>query len=430
MTEITVHSPYQIFAEPTLPMEWEEVFQKKMSSIPNSYRRLREEAWRLVNEFELPNRKDESWRWMEYKSLPFAGLNTTPQKPISLQLHLISEEDEETNLSWSDLPEGVVIGSLSAILSHDPELVERCLSHSKAASDGKFAALAIATAQDGLFIYIPKNVALDKVLSIKVNLDLDSNIVWSHSLICLDTNAQASVEINWTNQMGNQDGLHNGVVEVVLGEAAKLHLDERQHFDSRSWNISHSIATLQKDAHLDWNVAVLGAKSSKNFVKVDLFGKGASAEIRGLMFPDRDEVVNLDTRQNHWDESTTSDLLFKAVAANEGRSIWHGMIYVDPKAQKTDAYQTNRNLILDDSADVKSIPGLEIHADDVKCSHGATVGKIDAAELFYLEARGIPEREAQKLIVEGFFNQVLHSYKLESTRESLRELLVEKMERL
>lgn len=122
------------------------------------------------------------------------------------------------------------------------------------------------------------------------------------------------------------------------------------------------------------------------------------------MYPELDQVVNIDTRQNHWETSTTSDLLFRSVAANHGSSIWHGMIYVDPIAQQTDAYQTNNNLILDDSANVKSIPGgLEIHADDVKCSHGATVGRIDDEELYYLKARGIPEKEAQKLIVQGFF---------------------------
>ena len=140
--------------------------------------------------------------------------------------------------------------------------------------------------------------------------------------------------------------------------------------------------------------------------------------------------MNLDTRQNHWDVSTSSDLIYKSVAANQGKSIWHGMIYVDPKAQQTDTYQSNKNLILDDSAEVKTNPGLEILADDVKCSHGATVGRIDDTELFYLQARGIPENEAQKLIVEGFYNQVLESFRLESTRESLREMLVEKMEEL
>jgi Fe-S cluster assembly protein SufD len=145
------------------------------------------------------------------------------------------------------------------------------------------------------------------------------------------------------------------------------------------------------------------------------------------MFPENSQVVNIETRQNHWVPSTTSDLLYKTAVAQDGRSIWHGMIYVDPQAQQTDAYQSNRNLVLDDSADVKSIPGLEIHADDVKCSHGATVGRIDSEELFYLKARGIPEKEAEKLIIEGFFNQILNNFSLEKTRVEMRERLIERI---
>jgi Fe-S cluster assembly protein SufD len=218
-------------------------------------------------------------------------------------------------------------------------------------------------------------------------------------------------------------------MEVFVADRAHLQLDEVQLLDHKSWNINHATATLGRDANLVWNTAVVGAKSSKNFIETDLVGKGANAQIHGLMFPEQEQVVNLDTRQNHWDASTSSDLLFKSVAADQGRSIWHGMIYVDPKAQQTDAYQSNKNLVIDDSAEVKSAPGLEIHADDVKCSHGATVGSIDKDELFYLEARGIRYEDAQKLIVEGFLGEVVQSFKDEKTREVLRKIINKKMER-
>jgi Fe-S cluster assembly protein SufD len=138
-------------------------------------------------------------------------------------------------------------------------------------------------------------------------------------------------------------------------------------------------------------------------------------------------VINLDTRQNHWAEQTYSNLLYKSVASKDGCSIWHGMIYVDPDARKTDAYQSNKNLVLDDSADVKSIPGLEIHNDDVKCSHGATMGNIDAEEMYYLQARGIPPKEAELLIVEGFCNQVIQQFALETSREELRDEILKRM---
>ncbi|HZK16680.1 MAG TPA: SufD family Fe-S cluster assembly protein, partial [Anaerolineaceae bacterium] len=135
----------------------------------------------------------------------------------------------------------------------------------------------------------------------------------------------------------------------------------------------------------------------------------------------------LDTRQNHWAESTFSNLMYKSVVSQRGRSVWHGMIYVDPEAQKTDAFQTNKNLVLDNLADVKSVPGLEIHANDVKCSHGATVGKIDPEEFYYLQTRGIPQKEAEKLIVEGFFNQIVQSFRLEKTQRELLDQLMSRM---
>ena len=430
MTEITERNPYQIFADPKMPIAWETEFQKRYASSPKVLQSCRMEAWQIALELELPDRKDESWRWMDYKSLPFAQLETKENEVFSLQFQLMGLDENETSSSWANLPDDVIVCSLKSAAAKHADLLGHYLSGSTIVSEGKFAALAAAMAGDGLFVYVPTNTTIEELVKIRMNLALEKNIVWTHSVICLGKNAEASLELDWINNRTSSDGLHNGIVEVFLDEGARLHLDERQHFGKTSWNISHSTARLAKDAHLDWNLAVFGARSTKNFIKTDFYGKGSSAVVQGLMFPQLDQIVNLDTRQNHWEANTESNLLFKAVAANQGSSIWHGMIYVDPKAQQTDAYQSNKNLILDDSADVKSIPGLEIHADDVKCSHGATVGRIEDAELFYLSARGIPEKDAQKLIVGGFCNQILQSFKLESTRESLREMIIEKMERL
>lgn len=430
MSKITTKNPNQIFSSQSFPDFWDEVFEKRLDNFPDFFQTNRREAWELADQFEMPDRKDESWRWMDYRKLDFESLETLTKKVFSLQFQLVELTDDEKPANWNDLPKGVIVSSIKSAAKKHPELMNHYLERSKIASEGKFAALASAMARKGLFIYVPENTRVDDLIKVGMNFELGNNIVWTHSIICLAANAEASIELDWVNNRSSGDGLHNGILEVFLGENARLHLDERQHFGKKSWNISHSTASLDKDANLVWNTAVFGARSSKNFIKADLYGKGSNAIVQGLMYPELEQVVNIDTRQNHWETSTTSDLLFRSVAANHGSSIWHGMIYVDPIAQQTDAYQTNNNLILDDSANVKSIPGLEIHADDVKCSHGATVGRIDDEELYYLKARGIPEKEAQKLIVQGFFNQVLQSFKLESTRESLLEMILEKMERL
>lgn len=429
MTKIMKTSPNQIFSHKHFPDSWKKVFVERLDNFPDFFRTYREEAWELAKQYKMPERKDESWRWMDYRSLNFKDLDTMTKKVFSLQFQLVELDEDETPANWNDLPEGVIVSSIKSAAKKHPELMSLYLERSRIASEGKFAALASAMARKGLFIYVPENTRVDDLIKVGMNFELGNNIVWTHSILCLGANAEASVELDWVNNRSSGDGLHNGVLEVFLGENARLHLDERQHFGKNSWNISHATASLDKDAGLVWNTAVMGAKSSKNFIKADLLGKGSHAVIQGIMYPELGQVVNVDTRQNHWESSTISNLLFRSVAANQGSSIWHGMIYVDPLAQQTDAYQTNNNLILDDSAEVKSIPGLEIRADDVKCSHGATVGRIDDTEMYYLKARGIPEKEAQKLIVQGFFNQVLESFKLESTRESLVEMIVEKMER-
>ena len=429
MTKITKKSPNQIFSVHKFPKAWETVFKERLDKFPDFFQADREAAWKLAKKIEMPDRKDESWRWMDYSDLDLERLETQTKKVFSLQFQLVELGDDETPANWNDLPKGVIVSSLKFAAKTYPELVRPCLERSKIAHEGKFAALACAMARKGLFVYVPENTSVEDLIKVGMIFQLGNNIVWTHSIICLAANAEASIELDWVNNLNSGDGLHNGILEVFLGEGARLQLDERQHFGKNSWNISHATASLDKDAQLIWNSAIIGAKSSKNFIKADLFGTGSNALLQGIMFPEEGQVVNADTRQNHWDASTTSNLLFRSVAANHGSSIWHGMIYVDPLAQQTDAYQTNNNLILDDSADVKSIPGLEIPADDVKCSHGATVGRIDDEELYYLQARGIPEKDAQKLIVQGFFNQVMQSFKLESTRESLLDMIVEKMER-
>lgn len=420
-------NPYQIFAENSLPTNWEALFNDHLNEWPQALRAALEQAWKNAQEINFPDRKDESWRWMDFKALQLDTLQVDHQaKEVEIELLFYSDEDADTSTTPA-LPQGVLFTTLKELLAQKPQLAEKLLSVNMSDKDGKFASLATALAIDGLVIYLPKNVELTGIYQFKLKLHLENKAFFSRSVIWLEEGASARIELEFSTETGQSEGFHNGVTNIIVGPNARLQLDEKQLFSSGTWNITHEVARLEQDANLDWNYSVLDAKMSKNFVRTDLFGKGSNANMNGVMFPEKSQVVNIETRQNHWVPSTTSDLLYKSVAAQDGRSIWHGMIYVDPQAQQTDAYQSNKNLVLDDSADVKSIPGLEIHADDVKCSHGATVGRIDSEELFYLKARGIPEKEAEKLIIEGFFNQVLNKFNLEKTRVEMRERLIERI---
>jgi len=184
---------------------------------------------------------------------------------------------------------------------------------------------------------------------------------------------------------------------------------------------------VDRDATVEWIFASLGSHLTKNFLDLDLTGKGSTGRMSGFYFTDHDQHLDHDTQQNHYAPNTTSDLLFKGALLGESRSVWQGMIYVAPDAMKTDGYQANRNLVLSRKARADSIPGLEILANDVRCTHGATVGKIDPDESFYLQSRGIPKRDAEQLIVEGFFDPIMQRIPFAGVRARFQAAIHEKM---
>ena len=424
---ITANSPYQIFKTDKLPASWEIGFLNNLKNMPLKMQPELKRTWEVASKQEFPSRKDESWRWMDFKDLDLDCLKLDSDgSPIRLSVRHVKEDGEQVT-SPGSLPEGVIVKTLRELLALNPELAVKLLTGNTLVEDGMFAALPHALANDGLIVYVPHGVSVEGVVQCFVNISLDGRAAFTRNLVWLEEGANINLEIAWLTENRSNAGFHNGILDVHLGDRSNLHFDERQQLDLSTWNVTHEVARLGVDAQLDWNYAALGSVTSKNFIRVELEGKGSQANLNGIMFPSDNQVINLDTRQNHWAEQTFSDLLYKSVTSDGGRSIWHGMIYVDPEAKKTDAYQSNKNLILDESADVKSVPGLEILNDDVKCSHGATMGDIDEEELYYLQARGIPPKEAKTLIVQGFCDQVVQSFRVETTRKDLLDQLMDRM---
>jgi Fe-S cluster assembly protein SufD len=222
--------------------------------------------------------------------------------------------------------------------------------------------------------------------------------------------------------------LHAGIVEIHVGAGANLRFVELQSWGEHVWNFSHERSRVERDGNLDWVFVAVGSRLTKNFSDLDLVGQGSTGRMSGFYFTDGTQHLDHDTQQNHMAPNTTSDLLFKGALKERSRSVWQGMIYVAPGAQKTDGYQANRNLVLSSQARADSIPGLEIMADDVRCTHGATVGKIDPDEVFYLRSRGIPFEEAQRVIVEGFFDPIVQRIPFEGVRVRLERIISEKMD--
>lgn len=221
--------------------------------------------------------------------------------------------------------------------------------------------------------------------------------------------------------------MHAGLVEIHVADRAQLRFVELQSWGEHVWNFSHKRAQVGKDANIDWVFVAIGSHLTKDFSDLNLIGEGAEGRMSGFYFTDGKQHLDHDTQQNHLAPNTTSDLLFKGVLTEESRSVWQGMIYVAPGAQKTDGYQANRNLVLSKKARADSIPGLEILANDVRCTHGATVGKIDPEELFYLRSRGIQLHDAERLIVEGFFDPIMQRIPFEGVQKRLHEIIAQKM---
>jgi len=322
----------------------------------------------------------------------------------------------------------VIFSDLSDAQTKYPDVLADKLGQIVKVEEGKFAALAAAYAENGVFIYVPKGVQVDQPLH-SIFWGPGSGLAhFSHILVWLDEGASLTYvheSASDTNPMGQT--MHAGLVEIHVDDRANLRFVELQSWGEHVWNFSHKRALVGRDGNIDWVFAAIGSHLTKDFSDLNLIGEGSVGRMSGFYFTDGDQHLDHDTQQNHMAPNTSSDLLFKGVLKEDSRSVWQGMIYVAPGAQKTDGYQANRNLILSKQARADSIPGLEIMADDVRCTHGATVGKIDLDELFYLQSRGIKLHDAERLIVEGFFNPIMQRIPFEGVQNRLRQTIARKM---
>ncbi|MGH3995121.1 MAG: Fe-S cluster assembly protein SufD, partial [Pseudonocardiaceae bacterium] len=208
-------------------------------------------------------------------------------------------------------------------------------------------------------------------------------------------------------------------VELFVGQAAKLEYVSLQNLSRETWHFASHHARVERDAELVWVTGGFGSKKGKTRIQNDLAGQGATSRVTGAYFADGEQHLDYDTFQEHIGPNTTSDFAFKGALRDRARAVWRGMIRVEEGAQKTNAYQENRNLLLSKDAHADSIPGLEILANDVRCTHGATLGQVDREQLFYLMSRGLPRWEAERLIVRGFFSEILDRIELEPVRDAL-----------
>jgi Fe-S cluster assembly protein SufD len=241
-----------------------------------------------------------------------------------------------------------------------------------------------------------------------------------HVLVVLEDNAQATIQVEYASADSDAHSSYVGATELLLGAAANLKYVALQDWNRNTYEFSHQRARIGRDSNLDWIIGTMGSRLTKAYLEMEVDGIGANGRMSGFFFADKDQLFDLDTQQNHNAPLTTSDLLFKGAAKDHARTVWQGMIKSLPKMQKIDGFQACRNLMLSDDVRMDSIPGLEIEADDVACSHAATFGTLEEEPIFYLMSRGIPRPEAQLMVIDGFFDELLQRVPFERVRDRLK----------
>lgn len=391
----------------------------------------------------LPSRTDEEWRRTDIRRLkldrltPYASAaGDSITSPLGLEeatyggrVVQVDADCVDQSLAAHIAQQGVVFSSLDQALRTHPELVRTYFMTQAVRPDGrKFAALNGAFWSGGVFLCIPRGVEVGLPLRSLYSLTAESSVVSPHTIIILEPGATLTYVEEYSSTGIADQALSAGVVEVFLGQEAHLTLVTLQEYVGGVYDVNHQRALLGRESALDWLVIGLGDGVTKSEIDVALQGPGARTQMLGILWGYGHQHTDYHTLQDHQAPNCTSDLLYKGALTDEAVSVFSGRIRVEKGAHRTDSYQANRTVILSDKAAAFPSPNLEIEANDVRCTHGASVGKVDADQLFYLMSRGLSRDLATKMIVEGFFEDVLQREPASAIRDNLRDLVRRKME--
>ncbi len=368
---------------------------------------------------ELPRFKGRpGWEFTDISELNLAAYERVTADELGGARPLFEPPTE-----GAELPAGVIVTTLEAAASEHPELIERHLGSLVSGADDVFVALNDAGARSGTLVYVPRGVVLEAPISLAAVQARTGTLVNQRTLIVLEEGAQAEVWEQFLSGAEDVEGVFNVVTELVLADNAHLRYICGQALSERSWIFGAQRAEVGRDAALHW--VALGFGSARGHVRMEtrLAGPGADARVTGAYASRGRQHIDFDTTQEHAAPNTTSDLAFRGVLQGRSSAVWKGNIIVDPGAQKTDAFQESRNLLISKRAHADAIPGLEIQANDVRCTHAAAVAQVDPEQLFYLRSHGLPEPEAKRLVIEGFLSALVERFPPGSVRETLAAAL-------
>jgi Fe-S cluster assembly protein SufD len=374
-------------------------------------------------ELPVPTTHEEPWRFTDLRGFDPASYPVPTEAIGAAAASVLPDLDVAASAEVSEggitihadaLPAGVRFEVLD---EHDPRL------YGLVGWSDKFTAHNAALWKHGLLVQVAKGVELEKPLYVRIANSVPGGALFWRLLVVAEEASRFTLIEEYASASPDLPGYTNAAVELYVEQSAKLEYVSVQNLSRETWHFATHHARVERDAELDWVAGGFGSKRGKIRIQNDLNGPGATSRVTGAYFADGDQHLDYDTFQEHIAPNTESDFAFKGALRESAKAVWRGMIRVEKDAQKTNAYQENRNLLLSDTAHADSIPGLEIMANDVRCTHGATLGRVNRDEVFYLMARGLSRAEAERLIVRGFFQDVLDRIELLPVREALGQAL-------
>jgi len=420
---------------------------------PGWVQELRRKAWEVFEQTPMPTPKDEEWRRTDLKafklseyapiSLPsYDGIPSVDALPDELQrfLHPRAEEGNVAGLlvhhgakavyrwlSEEAESKGVIFADMATALREHANLLSDKLHQLVPPNETKFVALHAGLMNAGAFLYVPPRVRLELPLHLFFWLDAERTSLFDHLLIIADKESEVVVMAHYASPQGNFSALSSGAVEIFAEPGSQVYFISLQEWGDRVYDFHFVRADIRRDAYMRWVLTAFGGKLWRINCHSKLSEPGASTDMLGMSVGAGTQQFDHHTFQEHVAPQCRSDLLFKVVLMDRASSIYRGLIKVHKNAQGTDAYQANRNLLLSPKAKADSMPLLEIEANEVRCTHGATIGRVDEQQLFYLMSRGIPRRQAEKIIVDGFLRPVIDKVPVQWFGDKMQALLDAKM---
>ncbi len=366
----------------------------------------------LASELALPDAKQKGWEFTD-----LAGLDLDAYEPANGTVNLEAGGAADA---------GAIVLPLDAALAERPDALREHLG-SLVSIEDPFVARNDAAWEAGVLVYVPSGVHVPEPIEVSAVQGAAGSTLHWRTLIVLEEGAEAEVWEGYGSEDSELDAVLNSVVELRVGDEARLRYVCKQDISEQSWIFATQRAEVGRDGSLDWTALGFGSARGKVRMETKLAGQGSEARVTGAYAGGGSQHLDFDTTQEHAAPNTFSDLAFRGVLADRGTAVWRGMIRVDPGAQQTDAFQESRNLLLSTKAHADAIPGLEIEANDVRCTHAAAVAQIDREQLHYLRARGLDEGTARRLIIEAFLEALVERLGEGRLRDEISAALEERL---